>query len=519
MKKKLIALTLAFILMLTLAPVMPAFATGGVGLNQTISTSAHYHTLFIKSDNSLWATGANAQGQLGDGANKSLNSPVKVMDGVASVSTGKDYSMAVKTDGTLWAWGNNNGGQLGDGTKENKNKPVKIMDGVAAVSASGSLSFRFTLALKTDGTVWGWGWNNNGEIGDGTNKQKVSPVKVMDDAVYISAGHTTSFAIKTDGSLWAWGSNSYGMLGNGTAVTRELSPVKIMDNAASVSAGMNHHFAIKTDGTLWAWGQNDKGQLGNGTTTGFNDRNATPVKIMDGVVSASAGLNNSYAIKADGTLWGWGENNKDGHLGDGSKEHQPKPVKIMDGVASVSAGSAKIAVKTDGSLWAWGGNTYGPHGDGTNKPKSTPTKIMDGIKLPLMATPAETKVIVNGKEVTFPTYTINDTAYFNLRDIASALNGTNKQFNIDAANSIVLKTDTAYVKTGGEMPAKGAAVIAVTSLAGKIYLNSAEASNEIKLTAYIVADRGSFVKFEDIANALNFSLTRNSDNIRVVDTK
>ena len=287
-----------------------------------------------------------------------------------TISAGDGHTMAIKADGSLWAWGWNVYGQLGDGTTIDRYAPIKIMDSVVSVSA-GTIH---NMAIKTDGSLWAWGYNGTGELGDGTKIDRYTPVKIMDSVVSVSAGGSHTMAIKTDGSLWAWGHNGIGRLGDGTTTSRS-TPVKIMDSVVSVSAGDGHTMAIKADGSLWAWGYNSDGQLGDGTRI---DR-YNPVKIMDSVVSVSAGGCYTMAIKTDGSLWAWGWN-AIGQLGDGTTIDRYNPVKIMDSVVSVSAGGYHtMAIKSDGSLWAWGGNYYGPLGDGTRTSRSTPVKIMDSV--------------------------------------------------------------------------------------------------------------------------------------------
>ena len=290
---------------------------------------------------------------------------------VLSVSAGFYYTMAIETDGSLWAWGSNSSGVLGDGTTISRDFPVKIMDDVLSVSSTG---FYHTMAIKTDGSLWAWGFNSSGTLGDGTTTDKHSPVKVMDDVFSVSVGKYHTMAIKTDGSLWAWGSNYSGALGDGTKVNK-LSPVKVMDDVLSVSAGYEHTMAIKTVGRLWAWGDNSSGELGDGTKV----NKLSPVKVMDDVLSVSAGFYYTMAIKTDGSLWAWGRNS-DGELGDGTKVNKLSPVKVMEDVLSVSAGDYHtMAIKTDGSLWAWGRNSDGELGDGTKVNKLSPVKIMEDV--------------------------------------------------------------------------------------------------------------------------------------------
>ncbi|MCL1926250.1 MAG: CPBP family glutamic-type intramembrane protease [Syntrophorhabdaceae bacterium] len=339
-----------------------------------------WHSFAIKKDGSLWAWGSNYYGELGDGtkrdrpkregsvgsvgvaladSRKNRLSPKKIMDSAASVSVAITHTIAVKKDGSLWAWGSNDYGELGDGTTQDRPKPVKIMDFAASVSAGGSHS----MAIKKDGSLWVWGSNKKGQLGDSTTQDRHKPVKIMDSVAYVSAGGSYSMAIKTDGTLWAWGGNSDAALGDGTK-ENILTPVKIMDSVAYVSAGSNHTLAIKTDGSLWAWGRNFEGQLGDDTGGSLGKTQLEPVKIMDSVAGVSAGFDHTVAIKTDGGLWAWGDNDH-GQLCDGTTQGRHKPVKIIDSAASASAGNGHtLVMKTDGSLWACGRNLEGQLGNG-----------------------------------------------------------------------------------------------------------------------------------------------------------
>ena len=177
------------------------------------------------------------------------------------IAAGGGHSLVILDDGSLWAWGGNSFGRLGDGTTIDRHTPVHIMDDVAAVSAG---SFH-TLAITTDGSLWAWGGNWDGQLGDGTTTARRTPVHIMDDVVAVSAGSWHTLAITTDGSLWAWGRNWDGQLGDGTTIDRH-TPVHIMDDVVAVSAGGSYTLAITTGGSLWAWGSNEFDQLGGGTT-------------------------------------------------------------------------------------------------------------------------------------------------------------------------------------------------------------------------------------------------------------
>jgi alpha-tubulin suppressor-like RCC1 family protein len=235
----------------------------------------------------------------------------------------------------------------------------------------GNLGY-FSLAITTDGSLWAWGANNYGQLGDGTVTERLSPVPVLENGSFmtgiseVAAGGYHSLALKSDGSLWAWGYNSHGQLGDGTTLNRRSAvPVRVngfpMTGVAAMAANLEHSLAIKSDGSLWAWGANNYGQLGDGTTT---DR-YSPVPVLDngipmtGVVAAAAGGYHSLALKSDGSLWAWGDNTE-GQLGNNTLSLIPIPVIEggfpMTGVAAVAAGVLhSLALKTDGSLWAWGG--------------------------------------------------------------------------------------------------------------------------------------------------------------------
>lgn len=285
-----------------------------------------------------------------------------------TISAGHSDSLAIKSDGTLWAWG-----YVRYDLKDHYN-PAKTIDNVAAVSTG----YAHSLAVKTDGSLWAWGLHQYGEDTNGTTAERNALKRIMDHVMSVSAGQAHSLAVKTDGVLWAWGYNDYGQVGDGT--TTDLhNPVKVMDDVVAVSAGNYYSLAIKVDGTLWAWGKNSNGQLGDGTTT---DR-LSPVKVMDNVVAVSAGENHSLAIKTDGSLWAWGDNFY-GELGIGTSRNDTPvtvPVKVMDNVSTVSSGIGNsFAVRTDGTLWAWGRNDCGKLGVGaTTYYRPTPVKVMDNV--------------------------------------------------------------------------------------------------------------------------------------------
>lgn len=220
-------------------------------------TGDRYRAMVIDFDGSLWAWGRNDHGELGDGTTENRNEPVKIMDNVASVSITDNYTMAVQFDGSLWAWGNNDHGQLGDGTTENRNKPVKIMDNVVAVSTNDAYT---SMALCSDGSLWVWGAYDGWISLESLGVEYHSPVKVFDDVTNFSLatslyGQSIIMVVQSDGSLWGWGNNIYGQLGNSDE-SHSAEPVYIMDDIVYVSAFYDQYvMAVGTDDRVWIWGK------------------------------------------------------------------------------------------------------------------------------------------------------------------------------------------------------------------------------------------------------------------------
>ncbi|MBS4042710.1 MAG: PKD domain-containing protein [Chitinophagaceae bacterium] len=291
------------------------------------------------------------------------------------LASGTQHTLAIKSDGSLWAWGLNNFGQLGDGTSANKNTPQQI--GNAYNWLSVSAGYYFSIGLKTDGTIWAWGRNDYGQLGNGTNTNSNVPIQVGSASNWakLAAGSFHSLAIKTDGTLWAWGANNHGQLGNGTTTNSNV-PIQIgtATNWQSVSGGYQHTMAIKTNGTLWAFGRNEYKSLGNGSTAG----STTPIQIGISTnwqkVIASGW--HTMAIKTDGTLWGWGYNSF-GQLGNGTTTNIDNPTQIGSATnwIDVSGDNFKIGLQSNGTLWAWGQNNYGQYGNGTTIASTSPIQI------------------------------------------------------------------------------------------------------------------------------------------------
>ncbi len=292
-----------------------------------------------------------------------------------AVTAGGYHTFAIGSDGTLWAWGRNGDGQLGDGTTNLSSVPKQVASGYSAIAAGS----KHTLALKPDRTLWAWGFNAYGQLGDGTLTNRNSPGSIGSGFSSVSAGELHSVALKSDGSLWAWGFNYYGQLGDGTT-TDSSAPVRIGtdSNFISVAAGYQHTVALKSDGSLWAWGLNSSGQLGDGTRTNRN----SPVLVGTGFLSVAAGQAHTVALKTDGSLWAWGSN-ANGQLGIGSTTitSQNTPVQVATGFSLVTVGAAHtVALKADNTLWAWGYNKdFGQLGDGSLVNQASPVQIDTGV--------------------------------------------------------------------------------------------------------------------------------------------
>ena len=329
-----------------------------------------------------YAWGSNSTGQLGDGTTTGRKTPVQAGTGTpwVSATAGEGYTLAVRTDGTLWAWGDNSSGQLGDGTTTNRPAPVQV--GSATNWDSVSAGLLHTVAVKTDGTLWAWGLNSSGQLGDGTTTSRSAPVQVGTGTAWasVAAGGTHTVALKTDGTLWTWGDNLRGELGDGTTTNRSTPAQVGTAHWASVAAGQHHTVAIKADHALWAWGWNSLGQVGDGTTI----NRPSPVQVGTDTDWSSLAVGgtkmHSLAIKTNGTLWAWGFN-RDGQVGNGTTTNQTSPVKVGTDTDWASAATGQwhsLAVKTDGTLWAWGNNDSGQLGDGTTTGRLTPVPVAPG---------------------------------------------------------------------------------------------------------------------------------------------
>jgi alpha-tubulin suppressor-like RCC1 family protein len=346
------------------------------------------HNLAVRDDGSVWAWGSNGSGQLGlgsSGAAVPSASRTKTVIDIVAVSASQSHSLAVRKDGTMWAWGSNSNGQMGNGASGGPpvSTPVQVqgVSGGLAVAA-GQLN---SVGLGDDGTVWTWGDNANGALGNGTGLSSILPVQMTNvtGAIGISGGFNYSACVRSSGIVSGWGGNNVAQLGNGatsppTAVAVQATGVS---TATSIAAGGGHVLALLTGGGVVAWGANGSGVIGNGTS-GTTVVSAVPASTPSNITAVAAGFNLSLAIRGNGDLYAWGENSS-GTIGLGSTSvlpvTSPTLVPNLAGVFSAAAGGHFVlaAFGASGAVCAWGDNSNGQLGlgPGALSPTTSATQI------------------------------------------------------------------------------------------------------------------------------------------------
>lgn len=369
-------------------------------------------TVVLKSDGTVWTWGGNGFGKLGIGDTNlvRVDVPVEVhgpgntgyLNSVKAIMGGETHNVALKSDGTVWSWGMNAFGQLGNSTTNDAWSPVQTgLGAIPPLTSVVKLGGRpyFTLAVKSDGTIWAWGMNRYGQMGNGTvnplsGPQVTVPVLVsnslpggpINNPLQITCGYQFSAALATNGTVWTWGSGGHGELGQGSSLITSYYPAQVpgLTNIIRISAGWFHILALKSDGTVWVWGNNSNGELGDGTIVG----RWNPVQALNltNIVAVSGGDSHSSALASEGTIWKWGLNDV-GELGNGTTNAtaNPTPARILTDtfgnpftnvVIMAARDYHNIAVKADGSVWMWGANDQGQCGDGTTNNVWQPTPVV-----------------------------------------------------------------------------------------------------------------------------------------------
>ena len=303
-----------------------------------------------------------------------------------ALALGENFSLLLLGSGVVLATGNNSAGQLGNGSTLSAGRfgAVAGLSGIRRISAGA----KHALALDAFGNVWTWGYNSVGQLGTGSMEApgEGSGVPLVINSGYplqaningvdaIAAGRHHSLARRTDGTVWSWGFNGSGQLGGDCGAFRRAFPAQIagLSNISAIATGAHHSFAIAANGSLWAWGANDKGQLGDGTTVS----KCTPVQLVGvaNVIDVAAGDAHTLALTRSGALYAWGANAR-GQLGDGTTVDKSAPVLIGTGFTGIAAGALHgFALKSGGLAFAWGANDFGQLGEGTLIDRTAPTAL------------------------------------------------------------------------------------------------------------------------------------------------
>jgi alpha-tubulin suppressor-like RCC1 family protein len=343
---------------------------------------------FFVDNGEIYTWGLGSNGRIGNNAAQSVSSPVQLGSETTwnVVSAGFYHALAVKTDGTLWAWGQNTNmsitepwGTLGIGISAydtNRSSPVQVGSETNWATASTGRG-EFSLAVTTDGELYAWGFNDLGQLGDGTVVSRSSPVQIgaLTNWSQVSVGNNHALALKTDGTLWAWGGDGEGAMGTGDA-TKRSSPVQIGSDTdwSQISAGQDHSVVLKTDGSAYAMGRNDDGQLG----TGDRVQKYTPAVVLGpAYAQVAAGGEFSIARSTANEIFTWGARGN-GRLGDNAVIDRSSPVQVgaLTTWSQIDAGAiSSYAVKNDNTLWAWGGNGSGRLGINDTIDMSSPVQI------------------------------------------------------------------------------------------------------------------------------------------------
>jgi RHS repeat-associated protein len=346
-------------------------------------------TFLVRDDGSVTAAGANGVGQLGDGTTTERHTPDALLglhgvrsiaSGTNSLGAGSNDTLAVTWSGQLWGTGANSNGELGNGTTTSRSQFEQISGLSGVVGAAEGANF--SLAVESNGNVYSWGRNTNGELGLGNTTEEHTPQQItaLSNVTQVAATNESSFALESNGTVWSWGYDGHGQLGDGKT-TSETSPHEVpgLTGVTQLAAGHQFVIAVKSNGTVWSWGANSGGKLGDGTTT--EKLSPVQIKTLEGVdiVQVAAGKSFAAAISQGGALYVWGSNSN-GQFGngkEGSTEESDVPIQVtsVTGVTQITAGDVSLAAIINGTIEVWGGDSDGQLGDNTTANKDTPQQI------------------------------------------------------------------------------------------------------------------------------------------------
>jgi len=343
------------------------------------------HTLMLdSSDGTAWCWGRNENGQCGDGSSIAhYSSPISVVGEhtFQFVAKGDQNNLGIDANGQVWTWGYNNYGQIGNGTRflGGVSSPVSILGNLSLTEVAAGQST--VMALGEDGQVWCWGQNTGGTCGDNTRTHRSSPVSVHGNHSFVRAElGNAACALKANGEVWAWGYGSNGILGNGNTVNQS-TPVSVLGGHSfvDISVSLNHTMCLKADGSCWTWGRGNFGQLGINSM----ENQSSPVSVLGGhsFTTIASGNFFSLALEADGSLWAWG-NNQFGMLGineDGIDKSRSTPVSVLGNRSYIAMAVGTyhcVALDASGTLWAWGYNGYGELGLNDRENRSSPVSVV-----------------------------------------------------------------------------------------------------------------------------------------------
>jgi alpha-tubulin suppressor-like RCC1 family protein len=351
------------------------------------STFFGKHTCAVNGDGTLRCWGSNQYGQLGDGTTTDRSSPVRVtnLSNVISVAAGATHTCALRANGIVSCWGNNANGELGDGTTTSRSTTADVpgLTGVVAIAA-GQIH---TCAVRYNGTVYCWGSSYDGQIGNGSTSLTVATptlvVEGLSDVIGIAAGLVHTCALKSDGTVFCWGDNTSGQLGQGSRGGFSAAPtfaVSGLSNAVSIAGGHVHTCAVRADGAALCWGDNASGQLGRGNTTTPPSSAAAPVLNLTGAIAITGGSDHACALRSDGNVLCWG-GNESGQIGDGTNAQRLVPTQVvgLNTATEITAGSNfTCALEPNDTPRCWGDNSVGQLGDGTRVAETIPSVVSGG---------------------------------------------------------------------------------------------------------------------------------------------